>query len=57
MINTKKRMIISGLGLLILLLTIKLMILADYYHVSIDYLLYHTDVRKPYPKSIVYSEK
>mgnify|MGYP002423974091 CR=1 FL=1 len=35
----------------------QLMILADYYHVSIDYLLYHTDVRKPYPKSIVYSEK
>lgn len=27
--------------------------LADYYEVSIDYLLYRTDVRKPYKKSIV----
>lgn len=28
-------------------------ILADYYGVSIDYLLYRTDVRKPYPKSLL----
>ena len=27
--------------------------LADLYNTSIDYLLYKTDVRKPYPKSIV----
>jgi len=27
--------------------------LADYYHTSIDYLLYQTDERKPYPKSIL----
>jgi len=27
--------------------------LADYYNTSIDYLLYRTDERKPYPKSIV----
>lgn len=27
--------------------------LADYYHVSIDYILYRTDKRIPYPKSIV----
>ncbi len=27
--------------------------LADYYKVSIDYLLYRTDERKPYPKSII----
>jgi len=27
--------------------------LADYYNTSIDYLLYRTDVRNPYPKSIV----
>ena len=27
--------------------------LADFYHTSIDYLLYRTDERKPYPKSIV----
>lgn len=27
--------------------------LADFYSVSIDYILYRTDVRKPYPKSIV----
>ena len=26
--------------------------LADYYNTSIDYLLYQTDERKPYPKSI-----
>ena len=24
--------------------------LADYYHTSIDYLLYRTDINKPYPK-------
>lgn len=27
--------------------------LADFYHTSIDYLLYRTDTRKPYPKSII----
>ena len=27
--------------------------LADYYKTSIDYLLYRTDERKPYPKSIL----
>lgn len=27
--------------------------LANYYNTSIDYILYRTDVRKPYPKSIV----
>ena len=27
--------------------------LADFYNTSIDYLLYRTDERKPYPKSIV----
>lgn len=25
--------------------------LADYYHVSVDYLLYQTDIPKPYPRS------
>lgn len=24
--------------------------LADYYHTSVDYLLYRTDISKPYPK-------
>lgn len=24
--------------------------LADYYHTSVDYLLYRTDIAKPYPK-------
>ena len=28
-------------------------ILADYYNTSIDYLLYRTDERKPYSKSII----
>lgn len=27
--------------------------LADYYNTSIDYLLYRTDERKPYPKSLL----
>lgn len=27
--------------------------LALYYNVSIDYILYMTDIRKPYPRSIV----
>ncbi len=27
--------------------------LADYYNVSVDYLLGLTDIRKPYPKSIL----
>lgn len=31
--------------------------LADYYHTSIDYLLYRTDKRSPYPKSIVDSKE
>ncbi len=30
-----------------------IMQLADFYETSIDYLLYRTDNRKPYPKSIV----
>ena len=31
----------------------QLITLADFYKVSIDYILYNTDVRKPYPKSII----
>ncbi len=31
--------------------------LANYYNTSIDYLLYRTDSRKPYPKSIIDEEK
>ncbi len=31
----------------------KLIILADFYHTSIDYLLGRTDERNPYPKSIL----
>ena len=31
--------------------------LADYYNTSVDYLLYRTDERKPYPKSIMQNEK
>ena len=27
--------------------------LADFYNTSIDYLLYQTDMRKPYPRSIM----
>ena len=27
--------------------------LANYYDTSIDYILYRTDIRKPYPKSIM----
>lgn len=30
-----------------------LIILADYYNTSVDYLLCRTDERKPYPKSII----
>lgn len=30
--------------------------LADFYQTSIDYLLYRTDTRKPYPKSIMKGE-
>lgn len=30
--------------------------LADFYDTSIDYLLYRTDVRKAYPKSIIKEE-
>ena len=30
-----------------------LKILADFYNTSIDYILYRTDERKPYPKSII----
>lgn len=30
--------------------------LADYYNTSIDYLLYVTDIRKPYSKSIIASK-
>ena len=28
-----------------------LLLLSDLYHVSVDYLLNHTDIRTPYPKS------
>lgn len=35
----------------------QLIILAQYYNVSIDYLLYNTDERRPYPKSVVLNEK
>ncbi len=31
----------------------RLNILADFYGVSVDYLIGRTDVRKPYPKSIL----
>lgn len=31
--------------------------LANYYDTSIDYILYRTDIRKPYPKSIVDKEE
>lgn len=31
--------------------------LADYYNTSIDYLLYRTDVRTSYPKSIIMEEE
>lgn len=31
----------------------QIMILADYYNTSVDYLLYRTDEKKPYPKSKV----
>ena len=31
--------------------------LADYYNTSIDYILYRTDVRKPYPKSVMDKEE
>ncbi len=31
----------------------KLYQLADFYNTSLDYLLYRTDERKPYPKSIM----
>jgi transcriptional regulator with XRE-family HTH domain len=27
--------------------------LADYYQTSVDYILYRTDEKKPYPKSII----
>lgn len=31
--------------------------LSDYYNTSIDYILYVTDERKPYPKSILSNKK
>ena len=31
--------------------------LANYYDTSIDYILYRTDIRQPYPKSIVDKEE
>lgn len=31
--------------------------LADFYHTSTDYLLYRTDNRTPYPKSLIEDEK
>ena len=36
---------------------VQLIKLAEYYNTSIDYLLYVTDERKPYPKSIVRQAK
>ena len=36
---------------------VQLIRLAEYYNTSIDYLLYVTDERKPYPKSIVKQSK
>ena len=36
---------------------VQLIKLAEYYNTSIDYLLYVTDERKPYPKSIVKQSK
>lgn len=36
---------------------VQLIKLAEYYNTSIDYLLYITDERKPYPKSIVKQSK
>lgn len=32
---------------------VQLIKLAEYYNTSIDYILYVTDERKPYPKSII----
>ena len=32
----------------------QLIILSEYYNVSIDYILYNTDVREPYPKSVIF---
>lgn len=34
-----------------------LIILAEYYNVSVDYILGLTDIRKPYPKSILDNKK
>ena len=34
-----------------------LQMLANYYNTSIDYILYRTDVRKPYPKSVMDKEE
>ena len=31
--------------------------IANFYNTSIDYLLYRTDIREPYPKSIIKDEK
>ena len=31
--------------------------LADFYNTSIDYLLYRTDIKKPYPKSMIKEEE
>ena len=30
--------------------------LADFYHTSVDYILYRTDIRNPYTKSIICEE-
>lgn len=35
----------------------KLYKLADFYNVSLDYLFYRTDERKPYPKSLINKNK
>ena len=34
-----------------------LMKLADFYKTSVDYILYRTDDRTPYPKSVITEEK
>lgn len=40
-----------------LISTEKLSLLADFYDVSVDYLLLRTDIKNPYPKSIVNKKK
>ncbi|MEG0794378.1 MAG: helix-turn-helix transcriptional regulator [Bacilli bacterium] len=40
-----------------LISTEKLSLLADFYDVSVDYLLLRTDIKNPYPTSIVTNKK